>query len=202
MGALTKANSNRMAYVGSRPNDAVRDSDSWYTPPTYVEAAREVMGGIDLDPFSSSEANKHIRAKWFFSVHRSAHENAWMTPARRKKYKSGLKVWMNPPYSAPDISKSIYLLVERYEAGDVEQAVVLTNNGTDTRWFAQLWKISSAICFTDHRISFLCSDGKRLSGNTRGQTFFYIGSNAVQGREKHFISRFAQFGHVTTTEIT
>ncbi|MFH0920581.1 MAG: hypothetical protein V1913_09485, partial [Fibrobacterota bacterium] len=38
-----------------------------------------------------------------------------------------------------------------------------------------LVKNSTAICFTDHRISFWNADRKNVSGNTRGQAFFYFG---------------------------
>lgn len=38
------------------------------TPAFVVEAAREVMGGIDLDPASCGEANKVVRATTYYSL--------------------------------------------------------------------------------------------------------------------------------------
>lgn len=40
----------------------------WYTPQFIIDAAREVLGTIDLDPASDSEANKTVKAIKFYSV--------------------------------------------------------------------------------------------------------------------------------------
>ena len=37
------------------------------TPPDYIDAARKVLGGIDLDPASCSTFNELVRADRYFS---------------------------------------------------------------------------------------------------------------------------------------
>lgn len=183
------ADARRLGYVGSTTRGRLldRDSDAWYTPTAYVEAARDVMGGIDLDPFSSAWANRSIHAARYFDVDQSAFDHAW----RRTKRHDPVRVWMNPPYSTGVINRAVDCLLSQWDAGDIEQAVVLTNNATDTRWFHMLRQACLGICFTDHRIAFVSPDGKRISGNTRGQTFFYFGSPE---RAVDFIARFSSFG--------
>jgi hypothetical protein len=42
-------------------------TDEWYTPAPIVEAARTVLGTIDLDPASNAQANEIVRATKFYS---------------------------------------------------------------------------------------------------------------------------------------
>jgi hypothetical protein len=148
-----------------------------YTPPEYIDAAREVLGGIDLDPATCAQAQETVDASEFFTAETDGLSQEWHG-----------KVWMNPPYHRDLAPAFIAKLIEEKEAGRVSEAVVLTNNSTDTAWFQQLAPVSSAICFTKGRVNFTVPNGPPVMP-TQGQAFFYLGENS-----QAFAERFAEFG--------
>lgn len=159
------ADVNRLAYVGRQPG--LRDSDSWYTPAGYCDLIRQALGGtIDLDPFTSRQANETVQARRILTVE----DNAMLCP-----WPPVETVFMNPPYSAGCCATAVARFVREFKAGTFREGVVLVNNATETGWFQQLASVASAICFPNCRIRFDALDGKRSSKNTRGQTFFFLG---------------------------
>ena len=177
----THADTNRLGYVGRTPTEKPRDADSWFTPPEYLDSIRTIMGDIDLDPFTSETANETVRAGRIFTTQNSAFENDW-------KVCEKARVFMNPPYSTGLCGRAVNRFMNQFEAGNFAEGIVLVNNATDTRWFRTLVKYCGAVCFTDHRISFWNADRKHISGNTRGQAFFYFGERRVKFNgefEKH-----------------
>lgn len=169
-----KANKQMLAYIGAKPGTIQRDSDSWFTPSYYTELARDVMGSIDLDPFSSLTANEVVKANRFFDIKANAFKQEW--------FSSSGTVFMNPPYGRNLIRPSIEVFIQKLHKNEISQAVVLVNNATETKWFQLLLENASSVCFAKKRISFHSPDSKHVSGNTRGQVFFYFGeeSNAFE----------------------
>lgn len=177
-----------LAYIGRKPGALTRDSDAWFTPPLYIASVKQALGHIDLDPFSSEQANQTVGAAHFFSLKHSAFEHDW-------DVHPNCRVFMNPPYSAGLCSRAISRFLQQWECGHFTEGIVLVNNATDTKWFKALAEKSNALCFTHHRISFWNADRKNISGNTRGQVFAYFGQN----RER-FKTVFQQHGLVMVVQ--
>lgn len=167
-----KNKAKKLGYVGSKPEAYTvdRDSDSWYTPTKYIDDALTVFGGeISLDPFSSDLANSRIKAKKFFTITDNGLEQEWIPQGNKT-------IWMNPPYGRL-MTKAVLKFCSVWDKKEFEQAIVLCNNATDTKWFKLLSMRATAFCFTDHRIDFEAFDGKTNGANTRGQCFIYFGKN-------------------------
>ncbi len=147
-------------------------NNDWYTPSKYIESARSVMGSIDLDPASSDTAQKIVQATTYHTQDDNGLAHNWTG-----------NVWLNPPYSTPDID----LFIKKLQESDTQQWIVLTNNSSDTNWFHRLLKMCDSVCFTKGRIGF--ENGDAVMATRQGQTFFYFGENWQE-----FKNEFAQYG--------
>ncbi len=164
--------SHTMAHVGQNSGN-----NEWYTPSEYIEAARDVMGAIDLDPASSEVANAIVGAAKFYT----ADDNGLLYDWRGK-------VWMNPPYAQPAIADFCAKMREEFIAERVTEAIVLVNNATETAWFQSLISAATAVCFPLARIRFWSPD-RTSATPLQGQAVVYLGANFDA-----FIARFMAFG--------
>jgi hypothetical protein len=162
-----------------KPHVARNTGDNeWYTPPVFIEAATAVLGGIDLDPASSEIANRTVKAKIFYTESDDGLSKDW--PVGR--------IWMNPPYAQPAISRFCTRIVDEVSRGS--SAIVLVNNGTETQWFQCMAAECSAVCFPKSRVRFLDPEGNP-GAPLQGQAIVYFGSNT-----KEFSKHFSQFGAI------
>ena len=150
-------------------------NQEWYTPAEYIEAARAVMGSIDLDPASSEIANQTVKASAYYTAEANGLDKKW----------SG-NVWLNPPYASDLIGKFIDKLTT--ERGTYNQAVVLVNNATETEWFHKLINAASAVLFPKGRVKFYKPDGE-TGAPLQGQAVVYIGD-----APERFLNEFRRFG--------
>jgi ParB family chromosome partitioning protein len=137
----------------------------WYTPPEYLEASREVLGGIDLDPASSEVAQASVRAGRFFTADDDGLTKPWKG-----------RVFLNPPYAAELVGRFVEKLCSHYEAGDVTAAILLVNNATETAWFFEASQRAAALCLPTGRVKFLDEEGNP-GAPLQGQAVLYFGGD-------------------------
>lgn len=154
---------------------------AYYTPSVYVEAARRVMGAIDLDPASCEEANKVVGAAVFYDEEMDGLKQEWTG-----------RVFLNPPWSGA-ASRFIRVLLAAYRKGRVVQAVVVLNaTYTERKYMRELME-SFPVCFTDHRVRY----GGHGKSGTAGTMFVYLGK-----RVQSFVNAFTEFGPVMSRLTT
>lgn len=159
--------------------DHENENDEMFTPEKYIDAAKRVLGEIDLDPASCDKAQETIQAKHYFTKKDNGLSKEWRG-----------RIWLNPPYSDPWLYDFVDKLVRDLISGHVTAAILLTNSSTDTAWFHNAESIAKYICFTRGRVHFLDAlQGEKMP--TRGQAFFYFGEDG-----ERFGEVFRDFGFV------
>lgn len=144
-----------------------------YTPSEYIEAAREVMGSIDLDPASSDLANETVKATTYYTQEQNGLEYEWFG-----------NIWLNPPYAKDLIGQ----FADKLAASAFNQAIILVHNATETKWFSRFISKASAIVFPTGRID--CkTPGDNPNTPLQGSAFIYCGDNPQK-----FLDVFLPFG--------
>lgn len=161
------------------------ESFEWYTPPKFIRAVKRVLGDIDLDPASSLEANRIIKARTFYDQTTDGLSKTWKANA----------VFLNPPYckvgNTSNQDRWTAKLLTEYSAGNVKEAILLVTSATETSRFHVLWQYP--LCLVKGRIHFTAPNGKG-GGATKGSLFVYFGN-----RPERFQKVFSRFGSVKMT---
>jgi ParB family chromosome partitioning protein len=153
-------------------------SVNWFTPTRFTEAARRVMGSIDLDPASCEAANRLVMAAKYFDKDKNGLAQKWHG-----------NIFCNPPYGRGGQAAWSKKMIEEYQSNNFNQGILLVNAATDTQWFQPLW--AYPICFTKKRIKFVKADGSAKDSPTHGSAFIYFGSNKID-----FANEFFEFGPI------
>ena len=155
-------------------------NNEWYTPPQYIELAREAMGGIDTDPASNEFANQNVKAATYYTAE---------TDGRDKPWKGN--VWLNPPYAQPLMSEFSEAATSKRLEKEFDQACILVNNATETAWFQRMMDAADAVCFIRGRVRYLDSQGNPANTPLQGQAIIYMGD-----RVERFKDVFSNCGRV------
>ena len=151
---------------GKSPRAAAHDgNDEWYTPAGVVGAARAVMGRIDLDPASTSEANETVQAKAIYTVEDDGLTQPWRG-----------RVFLNPPFSAQLKRAFCDRLRESVASGDVTQAVLVTPIDISPQWGDVIRTCASAVALAVGSTPFYGPRGEH-GGPGFGHMVSYYGPN-------------------------
>jgi len=162
-------------------------NNEWYTKPRYIEAARQVLGTIDLDPASSAAANQIVKATRYYTLEDDGLQHPWHG-----------NVWLNPPYGRTVNQKARHQsmirlftdkLIKSYEQGHITQAIILATTEVNAQWFYPLW--SYTVCIPDHRVHFIVQETLHKYCQMFGTCFVYLGQDDTK-----FIEVFSQFGRI------
>lgn len=151
------------------------DRDEWGTPDNWLSLVRSFYKGtIDCDPASNEVAQQRVQAQVYYTRATNGLEQPWLG-----------NVWLNMPYSYPLVEQFVLKLLKEIDEGNTEQALVLTNNSSETQWYRRL---ANRLAYgnTKQRIQFVHTD-RDTGGNRQGQTLFYYGTDVIRFY-KHFNS--------------
>ncbi len=155
-------------------------SVEWHTPPEYISAVREVLGEIWLDPASNATANETVQAKQYFDREMNGLAQQWHART----------VYLNPPHDRANTAAPwVHKLLSAYQAGDVQEAILLVDAATETGWFSSLYDYP--LCFVQGRIRFQSGDGREAHRPITGSVFVYLGQ-----RRETFTRVFGRIGRI------
>jgi len=171
--AMLEARDDVRGTLGSGMNE-------WQTPEKYMPLVREVLGGIDLDPASSDDAQRIVQATRYYTRKDDGLKQEWLG-----------RIWLNPPYAQPLMTHFVEKLVAELNAQRAIAAIMLTHNYTDSNWFQDAVPFTTALCFPRDRVKFVREGDPEPANPTQGQTFWYFGKELDK-----FTSVFEQLGLV------
>ena len=160
------------ALIGRRPmSQAMRlmvsqHTDEWYTPAWVLDLARQILGGIDLDPASSPTAQRAVQAAAYFTQADDGYRQPWRG-----------RVWLNPPFS--EAERWARRLAAAYVDGDVTTGLLLVNSAPGYNWYEQLVDAWPAIQFRK-RLAFTRADGRPAGLAKKSQTLVYFGADVAR----------------------
>lgn len=150
----------------------------WYTPIDIIEAARQTMGFITLDPFSSAKANENVKASIYFTKDEDGFIKSWKG-----------SVWCNHPFSRENNKRIANKVISEYESGNIRECCMITFAATSESWFKPLLKYPQ--CFLWGRTNYYDENGNKVKGVTKGSVVTYIGENV-----ECFYENFKHLGEV------
>lgn len=130
-------------------------SNEWYTPLSLIEKVRMVLGEIDLDPASTLEVNRDIKASRIFTKENNGLAKRW----------DGKTVFCNPPggkLNGKSLQEVFFMkMYSEWKLKHFDAGVMLCFNSAIIHSKSQAELLSLPVCFSRGRIKF----EKIINGN-------------------------------------
>lgn len=173
-------------YAGSKTPDIVRDL--WATDRDVIAYMENRYGKYDLD--AAASANNAVCDKFYDEK----------TDCLKRWWGSNKHVWLNPPYSHPDVF--VKKAIEQMEHNN--QIDMLLPGDNSTAWFAEARKNAAEIIWIEGditevegveysrtgRLSFISAlTGKPVDGNNKGSVIFVMRQlKEGETQQTHYVS--------------
>lgn len=183
----------------------------YYTDPAYTNLARQLLGGIELDPASSPAANRHVKADRIFTIDDDGLSQPWTCKT----------LWINHPFSRgearcttdrskcnkkvckdrgyhideriPSNKEWIDKLVNSFKTGAIRgEALSITYAATSETWFRPLQQYPQV--YLVPRCNYFLPNGKIKKGVTKGSVITFL--TRERDRIHDFQSIFGNYGEV------
>lgn len=138
-------------------------NQEWYTPSEIIEAARNTLGFITLDPFSCAKSNETVKASMYYTKEDDGFSKPWKGSC-----------WVNHPFSRENNKRIAQKAITEYITNGVE-IVMITFAATSEGWFKPL--LAYPQCFLHGRTNYYDQQGNRVKGVTKGSVVTYLGDN-------------------------
>lgn len=177
-----------------------------YGPPWIGPMAREVMGGIDLDPASCPEANALIGARFIYTKEEDGLTQPWVG-----------RVYLNPPggkrvWQGRSLNSAALwwaTLAMRYREGWVDEAIFMVFNLELFRYaqsYPEAHPLDFPICYPKERIDFYKPgpNGEAIPQGSPGHPNAIVYLPPKTGQWAGFLAfekAFATIGRVQTSDI-
>ena len=158
-----------------------KGSPEWYTPAYIIEAAREVMGGIDCDPASCAIAQETVKATVYYTKEDDGLSKPWHG-----------RVWLNPPFDFETCDQFVSRVCLEIDSGQISEATIVIPSWASRNYGQLALTQSQAFCSFEKRIKYYTPS--KQAGNPFYETMvFYFGPNKFR-----FAQVFGAFGAIAT----
>ena len=160
--------------------------NEWYTPDYVFQVITELLESefpIELDMYSSEQANRRVKANFFFSE-----ENLFDVDTVVEKW-GGSKIngWCNPPYLGHKWpNQAVENIIECQKHNVFGNLFLIMNANMETAYSQLAMRHAQYLFFFNKRLSFIdARTGEPKKNNNKGQALYYFGDKELSQQFTH-----------------